>query len=347
MTTIKDVAQKVGVTAATVSNVIRSKGPVAEKTRKRVLQAIEELGYRPNLMARGLQQGKSLTLALLLPNIANPFYPEIALEVENVARGQGYQLLLCNTHDEESVGRHYLERFGGGWVDGVLAMSGGINLEDLEHLAARGVGVVRCLFDEELERRKIESNLPSVDANWEQAAKLVTQHLVDLGHRHFAAIIHGNSDGQISHIARLRGLQSVLKHIKANLEPNMIFIGDSSLESGYRLTQQLLQNPKRPTAILCSNDLMALGAIEAALDAGLEVPHDLSVVGIDDIAIGAHVRPALTTAAIPKREFAIAATELLLRQVQHDSPKIEHITVEPQLVVRRSSGQIKPNKKVS
>jgi DNA-binding LacI/PurR family transcriptional regulator len=339
MTTIKDVAQKVGVTAATVSNVIRSKGPVAEKTRTRVLQAIEELGYRPNLMARGLQQGKSMTLALLLPNIANPFYPEIALEVENVARGHGYQLLLCNTHDDPEVGRHYLERFAGAWVDGVLAMSGGIDLKDLEHLAGRGVPVVRCLFDEELERRKIKSHLPSVDVNWEQAAKLVAQHLVDLGHRNIAAIIHGNPDGQILHTARLRGFQSALKLIKASLQPNQIHIGDSSLESGYRLTQQVLRASNRPSAILCSNDLMALGAIEAALDAGLEVPHDLSVVGIDDIVIGAHVRPALTTAAIPKREFAIAATELLLRQVQHESPKIEQITIEPQLIVRRSSAQ--------
>jgi DNA-binding LacI/PurR family transcriptional regulator len=346
MTTIKDVAQKVGVTAATVSNVIRSKGPIAEKTRKRVLQAIEELGYRPNLMARGLQQGKSLTLALLLPNIANPFYPEIALEVENVARGQGYQLLLCNTHDDLIVGRHYLERFAGGWVDGVLAMSGGIDLEDLESLASRGVPVVRCLFDEELERRKLESNLPSVDVNWEQAAQLVAQHLVELGHRNFAAILQGNEAGNL-HTARLRGFQNALKPIKASLKPNQIVFGDSSLESGYRLVQQILQPPNRPTAILCSNDLMALGAIEAALDAGLDVPGDLSVVGIDDIVIGAHVRPALTTAAIPKREFAIAATELLLRQVQHNLPEIEHIRIEPQLIVRRSSAQSQPSKNAS
>lgn len=344
MTTIKDVAQKVGVTAATVSNVIRSKGPVAEKTRKKVLQAIEELGYRPNLMARGLQQGKSLTLALLLPNIANPFYPEIALEVENVARDQGYQLLLCNTRNDSSVGRHYLERFAGGWVDGVLAMSGGIELSDLEHLASRGVPVVRCLFNEELERRTLSSNLPSVDVNWEQAAALVAKHLVDFGHKRFAAIIHRRTNGQIAHIARLRGFQNVLKASKITLAANTILSGDSSLESGYRLTQQLLQHPKRPTAILCSNDLMALGAIEAAFDAGLEVPRDLSVVGIDDIVFAAHVRPALTTAAIPKREFAIAATKLLLRQVQHDLPKVEHLTIEPQLVVRRSSAQFQTSK---
>jgi DNA-binding LacI/PurR family transcriptional regulator len=138
MTTLDDVARHVGVTSATVSNVITGKGSVSENTRSRVFAAIEELGYQPNLVARGLARKKTFTLALVLLTIANPFYAEIAEEIERVARQHSYQLLLCNTHKDTTIGREHLKALSSRWVDGLLVMGGSLSVPDMLATARRG-----------------------------------------------------------------------------------------------------------------------------------------------------------------------------------------------------------------
>jgi DNA-binding LacI/PurR family transcriptional regulator len=331
MTTLEDVARRVGVTPATVSNVITGKGSVSEKTRVRVYAAIEELGYQPNLVARGLARRKTFTLALVLLTIANPFYAEIAEEVECIARQHGYQLLLCNTHKDAMIGREHLKGLSSRWVDGLLVMGGSLPAADMQiRRGHRGQPMVLCIRSEE------EQNvtLPVVDIDFRHAGELAAQHLLELGHRTFAVIVETPS-----HILRLEGFRSALAASGIALPDIYIQRGDSSMQSGYEATMALLALPSRPSAIFATNDLMALGAVEAAIDHGLRVPDDLSVIGLDDIMLGMHVRPPLTTVAIPKQELARQAIELLLRYIDDTEAEPVLLTVRPHLVIRRSTAK--------
>lgn len=358
-TTIYDVARRAGVTATTVSNVIRGKGSVGLETRERVEAAIAELDYRPNLLARGLARSRSATLALLLPNIANPFYPEIALEVERIARAHGYNLVLCNTHDDEAVGRAHLEGLLGRRVDGVLAMAGGLRLADVHAIAARGLAVVLCNWSEV---GAPDPALPAVEVDFRHGGELAARHLLARGHRRVAVIVQETaapidndtagaynqySQHSPSHTRRLEGFRAALATQGVALPDPWVLFGDATARGGYRAAAALLDAPEeleRPTAFFATNDMMALGAIEAVIDAGLRVPEDVSVIGFDDIALCAHLRPALTTIAIPKQELATRSMELVLRRVDDravdaDTPAAR-LTILPHLVTRRSTASM-------
>src|SRR5258708_14020001 len=333
MTTLDDVAQHVGVTSATVSNVITGKGSVSEKTRTRVFAAIEELGYQPNLVARSLARRKTFTVALVLLTIANPFYAEIAEEIERVARQYGYQLLLCNTHKDTTVGREHLKGLSSRWVDGLLVMGGSLSVPDMLAAARRGQHgqpLVLCVPCE----NEQNAALPVVDIDFHYAGELAARHLLELGHQRTAVIVEAPS-----HTLTLEGYRKALAASGVTLLSQYVQYGDSTMQRGYRAAEALLALPVRPTAIFATNDLMALGAVEAALDHGLNVPDDLSVIGLDDIMLGAHVRPPLTTIAIPKQELARQAIELLLRYI--DDAEIEPValTVRPHLVIRHSTAR--------
>ena len=331
MTTLDDVARHVGVTSATVSNVITGKGSVGENTRARVFAAIEELGYQPNLVARSLARKKTFTLALVLLTIANPFYAEIAEEIERVARQRGYQLLLCNTHKDTTIGREHLKALSSRWVDGLLVMGGSLSVPDMLAAARRGQRGQPLVLSVPSEHEQNVA-LPVVDIDFHHAGELVARHLLELGHHRTAVIVEAPS-----HVLRLEGFRTELATSGVELPTEFVQYGDSTMQSGYLGAEALLALPIRPTAIFATNDLMALGAVEAALDQGLRVPGDLSVVGLDDIMLGAHVRPPLTTVAIPKQELAKQAIELLLRYIDGAESEPVALTVRPHLVVRHST----------
>src|SRR3989442_2743369 len=185
MTTLDDVARHVGVTSATVSNVITGTGSVSEKTRARVFAAIEALGYQPNLVARSLARRKTFILALVLLTIANPFYAEIAEEIERVARQHGYQLLLCNTHKDTTIGREHLKGLSSRWVDGLLVMGGSLSVPDMFATARRGQPLVLCIPSE----NEQNAALPVVDIDFRYAGELAARHLLELGHHRTAVIV--------------------------------------------------------------------------------------------------------------------------------------------------------------
>jgi DNA-binding LacI/PurR family transcriptional regulator len=338
MVTIKDVARVAGVTPATVSNVIRNKGVVAEDTQKRVRSTIKELGYRPNLMARGLVQGRSFNLAMLLSNIANPFYPEIALEAEQRAREAGYQFLLCNTQHDPRVGRAYLSRLHSGLVDGLIVLECGLSTGALDELAAQRAPTVACLWGELFEHEGRKSPVSTIDVDFERAGELAAEHLLSLGHRDCAAVIGAPAASGAGHVYRLRGFRRVLEEAGVPLPDERIGLAEGSVEGGRSTFATMIAGGGAwPTAVFASNDLLAIGVIEAALDAGLAVPGDLSVVGLDDVLMSRHLRPALTTVAVPKRELALKATELVLSLVEDPSQRSASLVLEPTLVVRQST----------
>ncbi|HKD77773.1 MAG TPA: LacI family DNA-binding transcriptional regulator [Ktedonobacterales bacterium] len=332
MATISDVARRAGVTTATVSNVITGKVVVSEKTRARVLEAIKDLGYRPNLVARGLARGKTFTIALVVPTISNPFFSEVVEEVEQIADRHDFQLMLSTTYNSMEQGRRHLERMSSRWVDGFIVMGMSADIADVLAVAQRGKPVVLSVWNQDPRAQ----TLPIVDIDFRYAGELATQHLLQLGHRRIATIL----EEPVQH-SRLEGYKLLLAAQDIPFVPGYMVQGDSSFESGSQAARTLFALPEPPTAIFAGNDMMSLGAIEALTDMGYDVPGDVSVVGVDDIALARHARPPLTTIGIPKREMARAATELLMRRINSHGVHDKAITtlIRPQLVVRQSTAE--------
>jgi LacI family transcriptional regulator len=221
-----------------------------------------------------------------------------------------------------------MERMMSRWVDGYIIMGSSMDIADIRQYFERGLSIVLCDWQE----NESPSEMPMVSVDFYRAGQLAAQHLLDLGHRRVAVIVD-----EPQQTLRLEGFRSVVQGAGIPLLPEMIQRGNSLLESGYAAAKTLLASPTRPTAIFATTDWMALGAIEAVLEAGLSVPQDISVIGLDDIQVSAHLRPPLTTIAVPKAQLAKEATELLLRQINGDDSLPASRVVEPYLVLRQST----------
>jgi len=336
MTTLSQVAAHAGVTSATVSNVLRERGRVGADTRARVLAAIEELGYRPHLTARALAEGRAPTLALMVASIANPFYPQFALAAEQAARQHGRFLVVCNTNDDPDIGRSYLHQIAGTLSDGVLIMNANLHFDDLHKAAQRGTPVVLCMW----EKPHAPPGLPCIAVDFYLAGAIAARHLVTLGHgrRGSIGIIVGGGRHGV-HAERQRGFVDELARLgraEAALAPLHV---DDTIEGGYAAAAALLAATPSLTAIFATNDLPALGALHAAADRGLQIPHDLSVIGITDIALAHQTRPALSTVAVPTAEAAAMAVALLMALVADPhQPAPVRVASPPWLVARASTG---------
>jgi DNA-binding LacI/PurR family transcriptional regulator len=328
MATMSDIAKAIGVSKTTVTNALAGKANVSEATRQRILQCAQDMGYRPNELARSLAQGKTFTIGLMLPSIANPFYPELAEAIENCARLSEYQTVLCNTHSNAILGRQQMQRLVSRWVDGCIIMERSMHIADIIQHFQQGFPIVLCDWQECVTPPEI----PLVRGDFFQAGVLAARHLLELGHRRVAVIV--DEPGQI---LRLQGFCSVFQNAGITISRTMIQQGHSTPESGYYAAKQLLAYPERPTAIFATTDLMAIGALEAVIDEGLHIPQDISVIGLDNILFSTLVRPALTSIAIPKEQLANMSMELLLSQIDGDQKApITHL-VEPYLVSRQST----------
>ncbi len=328
MVRLQDIAAAVGVTPTTVANALKGRGNVSESTRTRILQYAQEAGYHPNELARSLAQGKTFTLGFLLPTIANPFYSEIAEAIECNASEHGYQLLLCNSFHDFARGRQHLERLVNRWIDGVIVMGSSMDSADVLAQFQRGLPMVLCDWQE----NEVITQIPQVSVDFHMAGALAARHLIELGHKHMAIIFD-----EPQQKLRFDGFRSALLEVGLALPPSMIKAGDSTLESGYRAAQQLIEARAHPTAIFATTDWMALGAIEAIQAAGLRVPQDISVIGLDDIVVSAHIHPPLTTITIPKTELAFEATELLLHLIEGTPEFNSPHLIKPSLVRRQST----------
>ncbi len=334
MTTLFEVAQRAGVTSATVSNVLRQRGKVGASTRARVLAAVEELGYRPHLTARALAEGRAPTLALMVSSIANPFYPEFALAAEQAARQHGRFLIVCNTNDDPEIGRAYLDQIAGTLSDGVLVMNANLRFDDLRMTQRRGAPVVLCMWEKPHE----PPGLPCIAIDFHLAGALAARHLIELGHRRIGIIVGGGAS--FIHSERQRGFideLAALGHAEAAIAT---VHADDTIEGGHKAATELLTARPDLSAIFASNDLPALGAMHAAADLGLKVPDQLSVIGITDIQLARQSRPALSTVAVPTAEAATQATALLLELIaQQIEPAPVRVCSPPHLVPRASTAK--------
>jgi DNA-binding LacI/PurR family transcriptional regulator len=344
MATLNEVAARAGVTPATVSNVLRNKGRVGEATRERVLEAIAALGYRPHLPARALAEGRAPTIALMVSSIANPFYPEFALAVESALRRKGRFLIICNTEGDPQTGRAYLDQIAGTLSEGVLVMNANLDFEDLRMTELRGAPVVLCMWERPLD----PPGLPSVAVDFRLAGELAAQHLLSRGHRRIGAIVGSKVYG--IHAARYDGFVDAMRAAGLDGTSAPVRYAPDTTQGGYAAARDLLTAHPDLTALFATNDLPALGAIQAAADLGFDVPGRLSVIGITDIQLARESRPALTTVAVPTTEAAELAVELLLELIETSSargagaaarqPRV-CVTSAPYLVVRASTGAVR------
>ena len=333
MVTLAEVAQRAKVTGATVSNVLRNPHKVKPETVERVMAAIRELGYRPNLTARALAQGRTSTLALMLSNITNPFYPEFVLAAEREARKRGYFLLVCNTDDDPAIMRAYLEQIAGSLASGVLVMNTNLGESELTDIASRGIAVVLCMW----EHVQASRALPCVTTDFAAAGSLAASHLSGLGHRKFGALV--GSDSGNPQTIRLDGFATALV-AHGHSEKSLVTVQThDSIECGYEAAMGLLRAKPGVTSIFATNDLMAIGAMQAAADLGKRVPDDLSVIGLTDITLAHQFRPALTTVRLPTADIAARSIALVVEMAEGGAPAQERYVVRaPELVVRESTG---------
>ncbi|WP_423760657.1 LacI family DNA-binding transcriptional regulator [Burkholderia sp. NLJ2] len=332
MVTLAEVAQRANVTAATVSNVLRNPQKVKPATVERVMAAIRELGYRPNLTARALAEGRTSTLALMLSNITNPFYPEFVLAAEREARKRGHYLLVSNTDDDPAITRNYLERIAGTLAAGAIVMNTDLAEAELADIARHGASIVLCMW----EHVHASRTLPCVTVDFAAAGALAAAHLSGLRHRTFGALVGKGSGGPQS--MRLRGFIDELAARGHAPDAVTTVSAHDSIEGGYEAAAALLRAKPGLTALFATNDLMAIGAMQAAADLGRRVPDDLSIVGMTDIQLAHQFRPALTTVRFPTSLIAARAIALTLDMIDGIEPTAAvHTIGTPELVVREST----------
>ncbi len=333
MPTLSDVAHRAGVTTATVSNVIRGKGSVGPSTAERVRAVISELGYRPNLTARALAEGRSPTLALLVSSIANPFYPEFARAAEQAARREGHFLLVCHTDADPDIGLAYLDRVSSGLSEGVLAMAGNLRPRDLVAVAGRGVPVVLVMWEQSEESMPLHAVL----VDFLSAGRLAAEHLLALGHRDIGVLSGAAPDGMMAHAQRHRGFITTVADAGFDLPERRIAFDTDTIEGGFRAATDLLLREPGVTALFATNDLLAIGAMQAAAALGREVPRALSVIGVTDIHLASQMRPALTTVSIGTVAVAEAAIRFLLDLIKHVPAAPAVCQAPPPVLIRRGS----------
>jgi LacI family transcriptional regulator len=326
---MRDVAERAGLSVTTVSHVINNSRTVSDASRQRVLQAMEELDYRPNALARSLRRQQTNTIGMIVPDSANPFFAEIARAIEDASFAQNYSVILCNSEGDLEKQRTYTNVLIEKRVAGILFVAAGISTELINDLWRRRVPLV--VIDREVPGVEVDTVL----TNHAQGGRLATQHLINLGHRRIACI---SGSSQLSPSSeRVTGYRDALKANELALDEDLVVRGDFQYESGYEATHQLLRRETPPTAIFACNDLMAVGCISAAAELGYDVPIDLSVVGFDDVRLASFTNPLLTTVAQPKHEISRLATEMLLERIGDPDARPRFARLDTELRLRNST----------
>ncbi len=331
MVTRADVAKRAGTSTAVVSYVVNDgPRPVAAETRQRVLDAIAELGYRPNRVAQALRGQRSRVLGLIVPDISNPFYAELARVIENCADLYGYTLILGNSEQDAQRELRYVRTFLDRQADGLFLISGSSS-DELMALFSE-IAIPFILLDR---RINYAPNAYLLATDGVAGAVMVTNHLLSLGHRKIAALC-GPSEMPSE---RAKGYIESMR--QAGLEPVLHHSADFDRQSSYDLAKAIIARPDRPSALFATFDLAGISALRAAADCGIRIPQDMAVVGYDNIQEGQYATPRLTTVAQPTEDLGTLATQHLIGLVEG---KIERTfgmrLITPKLVVRESCGQI-------
>jgi DNA-binding LacI/PurR family transcriptional regulator len=327
--TRKDVAERAGVSTSVVSYVINNgPRPVSPETRARVEKAIEELGYYPNELARSLRLKQSSTIGLIIPNLNNHVYAEIAINMESICRAEGYLVLLCNSGRDVEQEQKFVQMLRSKQVDGVVMIPSQDPLELIQPLQNAHIPTVILEHDLPAQHCIVVDDL--------NGGRIGTRHLIELGHRRIA-MIDRTHHSQTSAL-RAIGYRQTLAEARIAFDPNLIVKSEAGYEAACQAMRQLLTLENPPTAVFTHNDVQGLGALHAIQSAGLSVPDDISVIGYDDTASSAFLSPPLTTVRFPKKEMGQQAAKMIMQLAKSQETLPAQIIVLPvELVVRGST----------
>lgn len=327
--TIADVAREAGVSAQTVSRALNNKGEIGPETRRRVLDTVERLGYRPNTLARGLVTRKTSTIGLVVPDIANPFFSEVARGAEDAAHQEGYSLLLCNTMENPAREVEALHTLEAQRVDGIILCSSRLTDEDLTAMMARLPVVIF------VNREPPAGNSVSACIDDEAGAYWAVQHLLKTGRRSIAFV--AGPPASDSGRRRALGYRRALVEAGLEVDPTLSRMCAPDIDGGYAAALELLSGRPRLDALLCYNDLVAVGALRACAAAGRRVPDDVGVVGFDDIMLAGLVAPPLTTLRSNRLALGAESVRLLLRALAGSAAGCKKVVLQPELIIRASA----------
>lgn len=332
MSNIRKVAELAGVSVATVSRTLKMPERVSQVTRDRVLAAVEQAGYRPNLMAVQFRSRKTRNLVVLVPVIANVFFARVISGIQEAAQAIDYRVLLCDTLGREEVEIAYAELVRAHQADGVIQLRAFNPFSDAGPDSSCMPPMVNACEVLDV------PPCPTVSLDNRAAAREMTEHLIALEHRRIG-LIKGPQGSPLTR-ERIAGYEDALRAAGIASDPTLLCRGNFTLQAGYDAAGQLLDRPDRPTAIFCENDEMAIGAIKRIRETGLRVPQDISVAGFDDIPFAAFCDPPLTTIAQPAEAFGRHAVEMLVAQFERQPLEATHLVLPHQLVVRGSTAAV-------
>ncbi|MED1533632.1 catabolite control protein A [Bacillus altitudinis] len=328
--TIYDVAREANVSMATVSRVVNGNPNVKPTTRKKVLEAIDRLGYRPNAVARGLASKKTTTVGVIIPDISSIFYSELARGIEDIATMYKYNIILSNSDQNTDKELHLLNTMLGKQVDGIVFMGGNITDVHVEEFKRSPVPIVLAASVEE------QAQTPSVNINYEQAIYDSVQLLVEKGHKRIA-FVSGPMSEPINSMRKLAGYKRALEEAGIAFDEELVAEGDYSYDSGIEALANLLEQSDKPTAVIAATDEMALGVIHGAQDRGVSIPEDLEVIGFDNTRLSLMVRPQLTTVVQPTYDIGAVAMRLLTKLMNKEQVEDQIVELPHRIEERQST----------
>lgn len=332
--TVKDIAQLAGVSATAVSMALRDHPRIGGATKKRIAAVAKKLHYVPNYAARTLKTERSGTLGLVITNILNPFYPELAKGIEEKAQELGYNIILCSTDYDSSRENEIIHALRSKGVDGIVFASVLVNDPNITPLVAEGFPFV--LVNRRVHNRRLEKKIDCVVLDNIAGGYMAIQHLYGLGHRSIA-IITGALDTSTAK-ERTQGARKAFMEHGLVVRPDLIRECSYSKQGAYLVTREMLALQSPPTAIFAENDYMALGVREAILESGLRIPDDVALVGFDDIEATSLRGVEITTISQKKYEMGALAVECLVERIKGKRLQAMQIVLRPEVIIRMSCG---------
>jgi DNA-binding LacI/PurR family transcriptional regulator len=326
---LEEVAKRAKVSTATVSRVLNNIGPVRTATRARVLRAVEELKYHPNLHARNLAGGKSRTIGMIVSNMENPFFVDIYRAAEEVARASGYEILLANTDYRPEHLVNSIHLMIGRRVSGLALIVSEMDPGLLQELSDRDTPVV--FYDV----GSVQKNISNIAVNYGKGIERVVNYLHDLGHQRMAFVSHHPGLGPLG--ARERAFRETVARYLPAIEWKVVANMDG-IDGGRDAAREILQSGFHPTAVICTNDFMALGVLHELREAGLQIPREVSVTGFDNIKLGEISAPSLTTLHIPRARIGQLMFQLLREGEEAAGEAGRELVIDPEFVLRGSTG---------
>jgi len=327
--TIKDIAKIAGVSISTVSMALNKKEGLADTTRFKVLAIAEKLNYKPNAIAKGLVTKKLLTIGLIISDITDPFFADLARGVEDESFKKGYFVILCNSDNQQNKEELYVNLLMEQSVAGLIVVPVSSKYDHLMFAFNVGIPVVT------VDRKIAYENVSYITSDNFKGAYEVTKHLIELGHKQIACVTMDKKWSTV--MDRIEGFKAAINEHHLPIDESLILYSNGKIDGAIECTRKLLSLKNRPTAIFGTSDIVAFGIIEEIINNNLRVPEDISVAGFDNIHYSAYFQVPLTTVEQPKHEMGKLAFNLLLKKIEKISTEEERIILPTKLVVRRST----------